>query len=179
MKPRIFTVSTRKDEDTKENSVILSKCVGYSKCPIPKLLYANKCIGKAKSRSIRKSAPSNQIKYLSIDKLLTGDLIFTDQYISKVKGRLPNTRGKESDSDKCIGGTIFVDAATSFTRVYHQSALLASDTFTSKNAFEYELHSYGIRVKAYHGDNGIIKSLTWVEDCKLKHQANDFSGTGT
>ena len=84
-----------------------------------KFLCARCCIGKTKARSIRKSAPPTQIKNPSIDKLLPGDVIFIDQYISKVNGRLPNTRDKESNSNTCIGGTIFIDAATSFTRVYH------------------------------------------------------------
>ena len=159
--------------------MILSKCAGCSKNPIPKLLCASCCIGKANARSIRKYAPHTQIKTLRFNKLLPGNIIFADQYISKIKGRLPHTRGKESDSDKYVSGTIFVDAATSFTRVYHQPTLLANDTLTSKNEFEYELHSYGIRVKTYHGDNGIFKSSAWVDEYKFKHQTHDFSGVGT
>ena len=159
--------------------MILSKCAGCSKYHISKILCASCCIGKANARSIRKYAPHTQIKTLRFNKLLPGNIIFIDQYISKIKGRLPHTRGKESDSDKYVSGTIFVDAATSFTRVYHQPTLLANDTLTSKNAFEYELHSYGIRVKTYHGDNGIFKSSAWVDEYNFKHQTHDFSGVGT
>ena len=101
-----------------------------------------------------------------------------DQYVSKTNGRLPNTRGKESEHEVYNGGTIFVDAATSFTKAFHQTSLRAGDTLRSKHAFGRIACEHGITIKKYHGNNGIFQSSDWIRDCELEEHGYDVSGVG-
>jgi hypothetical protein len=55
-------------------------------------------------------------------------MVSTDQYVSKVLGRLPHTRGKESEKERFVGGTIFIDEASSFVFAQHQVSLNAPET---------------------------------------------------
>ena len=76
------------------------------------------------------------------------------------------------------GGTIFVDAATSFTKVFHQTSLRAGDTLRSKHAFDRIAREHGITIKKYHGNNGIFQSSDWIRDCELEEHGYEFSGVG-
>eukprot|EP00957_Ditylum_brightwellii_P116782 8907573-Ditylum_brightwellii.AAC.1 len=49
---------------------------------------------------------------LKIENLLPGQKVAADQYVSKVKGQLLHTKGKESAENMYSGGTIFVDHAS-------------------------------------------------------------------
>ena len=53
-----------------------------------------------------------------------------------MKGRKEATYGKEKETDKYIGGTIFCDAATGLIFTAHQVSLRVGDTLKSKNWFE-------------------------------------------
>ena len=58
------------------------------------------------------------------------DVVSTDQYVSKLLGRLPPTKGKgkESDAEKYCGNTIYVDEANGIMYVNHQVSLNAAET---------------------------------------------------
>ena len=68
---------------------------------------------------------------LKRDILRPGGCVSTDQFVSSLPGRLPNTYGKEKDSEKYVGGTIFIDKATGFFGVFNQVSLGASETIRS------------------------------------------------
>ena len=142
--PRVF-VTSQQGGDTKEDSVISPKHPTTYKCSAPKCTSC--CVSKSKQHNIHKTASSPLSKYLSINTTLPGEKLFVDQYVSIVKGRLSTSRGKEYDKDKRLGGTIFVNAATSFTFIVHQTSLNAADTIRSKLAFERERRAHGIHVQ--------------------------------
>eukprot|EP00957_Ditylum_brightwellii_P001209 94986-Ditylum_brightwellii.AAC.1 len=71
-----------------------------------------------------------------VDNLIPGQHVSTDQYVSKVKGWLPHTRGKEKSAHMYMGGTIFVDNMTSVMSVSNQAPLIASDMIQAKQDFE-------------------------------------------
>jgi uncharacterized membrane protein len=54
-------------------------------------------------------------------------MVSTDQYVSKQLGRLPHTRGKESDKERYVGGIIYVDEANGLVFVQHQVSLNAAE----------------------------------------------------
>ena len=60
----------------------------------------------------------------------------TDQYKCRVKGCLPNTRGKEDPQKMYRGGTVFVDHASGVIKINHHVSLGASDTVRSKELHE-------------------------------------------
>ena len=154
MKQRTF-VDMIGGNKTVNKAVITTKHSTTAKCA--PLKCAGCMLGKAQCHNIHKSKPHPRKKVLSIGKLQLGDLIFVDQYLSKTKGRLPNTRGEESEHKIYNGGTIFVDATTGFTKVFHQAYLRAGDTLRSKHALGRIAREHGITIKKYHGDNGIFQ----------------------
>jgi hypothetical protein len=107
-----------------------------------------------------------------------GQLVSTDQYVSKLKGRLPHTKGKEQEHEKYCGGTIFVDHASGRVFLRHQVTLTGSETLRAKHAFERECAQANIRVQAYRGDNGIYHGNEWQLDLMKQGQDMLYSGVG-
>jgi hypothetical protein len=71
------------------------------------------------------------------DKILTpGQRISCNLYESTVRGRLPHTRGKESDDSKYAGGAIFMDVASKLVFVHHMHNLTAAFAVQAKHALE-------------------------------------------
>ena len=56
---------------------------------------------------------------LKKEKLEPGNMVFTNQYESRLSGRVFNSRGSTVHSQKMVGGTIFIDAASSHVAVYN------------------------------------------------------------
>ena len=107
---------------------------------------------------------------------LAGDCVSIDQYQSTTPGRHKQTRGKEKE--KFVGGTIFVDHATTFTYAEHQITLSAGNTVVSKQNFEAELEQYGVIARAYRADNAPFRSKEFLEDIETKRQKISYSGVG-
>jgi len=115
---------------------------------------------------------------LKISDLQPGSRVSIDQYESSVRGRLATTKGRESFGHKYAGGTIFCDHASGFIHCSHQVSLRAADTLISKRAFERVAKSCGVKIKNYHGDNGIFKSKEFTEFLTKSDQELQFSGVG-
>ena len=67
------------------------------------------------------------------DKLEPGDLIFSDQYESRVPGKVFGKQGAAISSNSYCGGTLFVDAATGRIFNRHQVSLNAHETVEAKH----------------------------------------------
>ena len=110
--------------------------------------------------------------------LRPGAMISSDQYICSTPGRLPHTYGKESESSKYIGGTIFIDEASGKVFLENQVSTNAAETIRSKNKFEREASRVGIKILGYRADNGIYRSKEFMAALKQKGQTIQFSGIG-
>ena len=115
---------------------------------------------------------------LKKEKLTPGQTVFCDQLESRVRGRLLHTAGREPESEKFCGTTVFCDAASGYIHVEHQVTLNASDTINSKLAFERKAMELGVSVSSYHTDNGIFKSQAFTNEIVNNHQSIRFSGVG-
>ena len=73
---------------------------------------------------------------------------FSDQYESRVEGRVFSQRGYNLSTFKYIGGTLFCDAASKTIFVYNQVSLNAQETISSKLKFEREALGLGIQIKS-------------------------------
>ena len=102
----------------------------------------------------------------------------TDQDECRIKVRLPYTKGKEDAKKMLSRGTLFVDHAIGYIKIYNQVSLGASDTVRSKELFELHAWEVVIKVKKYHEDNGVFKAKAYKEDFKKRHQEMSFSGVG-
>ena len=110
--------------------------------------------------------------------LRPGAMISSDQYVSSVPGRLPNTYGKETAANKYMGGTIFIDEASGFTFIKNQVSLGAAETIRAKHEFEREAQRNGIRISSYRADNGVYCSAAFREDLNQFKQTIQFSPVG-
>ena len=69
---------------------------------------------------------------LKRDKLRPGELVFLDQFESRLPGRVFNNRGGQVHSQRYKGGSLFCDAATGRVKVYFQSSFTAEETLQTK-----------------------------------------------
>ena len=110
--------------------------------------------------------------------LRPGSMVSTDQFVSSLPGRLPNTYGRERESDKYVGGTVFVDEASGYFSIHNQVSLGAASTVQAKHSFERDAIRHGVTIQGYRGDNGVYKSDAFREDLKRFNQTLDLCGVG-
>jgi hypothetical protein len=110
--------------------------------------------------------------------LRPGDMVSTDQYVSKQTGRLLHTKGKESKHEHYVRGMIYVDEASGFIYVQHQVSLGASETIRGKHLFEREAGTCGEVIRGYHGNNRVYKMREFRKDLEEQKQLIQFSGVG-
>ena len=162
-----------------ENDSVLSHKSKANTCDRPQCAACH--FAKMKRRSTGSSSEQkvmNKDGILKVGNLKPGDVVSTDQYVSKLLGRLPHTKGKESDSEKYCGGTIYVDEASGFMYVNHQVSLNAAETIQGKHQFEREAMHCGRGVTHYRGDNGVYKSEAFLKDLESRKQTMKFCGVG-
>ena len=128
--------------------------------------------GKATKRAWR----SKQGKQRKRNKTLKpGEVISVDQMVSPVPGLITQMVGFLTK--QCYKyATVFVDQASRMGFVYLQKTCSAEETIEAKRAFEQYAENRGVRVQAYHTDNGIFKAKKWVEECRQRKQDLTFAG---
>lgn len=131
---------------------------------------------QARTANPAKHQTKEPIGALTKIKLVPGQLIFTDQFESRVPGRAFTTTGLPNSNVLYTGGTIFIDAASGFVHVSPQVGQTAAETIDSKHRFERDAASSGVIVQAYHSDNGIYKSKEFMAALVDKNQTIKFSG---
>ena len=108
----------------------------------------------AKGGTTTKKDPGGVLKK---EKLEPGDLIFVDQFESRLPGQVFSPRGSKITSQKYKGGSIYCDAATGWTKVYMQDSFTAEETVETKLRFEKECAAEGVEIKDYNTDNGVFQ----------------------
>ena len=161
----------------KMNSSIITTKTNVSSCHAPL------CAACQLGKQTRKGAHSQKVidqqgMAIRANDLTPGVAVSLDQYMSSVKGRLPDTKGKEKADKKYCGGTIFVDHASGAVFTKNQVSLRAGDTVTSKQAFEKWAHTFGVKIKSYRADNVPFNSEHFKKHVKIAEQEIDFSGVG-
>jgi hypothetical protein len=104
--------------------------------------------------------------------------VSTDQFVSKVRGRLSTSFGKERQDERYSGGTIYVDHASGYMFVNNQVSLGVSETLKGKHQFEREARQCGIQIRGYRGDNGVYKEKEFQKDLLIKGQTMEYCGVG-
>ena len=79
--------------------------------------------------------------------LVPGIRVSSDQYVYRIKDRLPYSREQEDSKDMYSGGTLFVDHGSDFIRNYNQVGLGTTNTIHSKDLFELEAEGMGVTVQ--------------------------------
>ena len=110
--------------------------------------------------------------------LKPGEVISVDQMVSPVQGLIAQMVGFLT-RQRYKYATVFVDQSSCMGFVYLQKTCSAEATIEAKRAFQQYAESRGVRVQAYHTDNGIFKAKKWVEECRQRKQDLTFAGVNT
>ena len=122
--------------------------------------------------------PSQALK-LRQGHLHPGQCVSVDHFVSRVKGRLPNTYGKEHDDERYTGGCIFVDHSTGYIHVVHQTHLNSHETLKAKHSYEALCRDYGVIPQSFISDNGTaFTSADFNQDLQRFRQVHQFAGVG-
>ena len=92
------------------------------------------------------------------DDLTPGQRVSAYHYHCARTGCLYTSKGQERSTDRYVGVCIFVDNASGYVTVKHQVALSAGETVRTKLEFEREDLASGVKVNAYHTDNGVFQA---------------------
>jgi hypothetical protein len=131
--------------------------------------------------SIRKTRTQSQIRVsqtknksvegaLKRNKLEPGELVFTDQYESRLPGGLFGNRGSRVTSQKYKGGTLFCDTAFGRVIIHSHVSITAEEKITSKLKFECKAMGAGVQVKDYNSVNGVYTSKAFIKELHTKGQ---------
>ena len=112
--------------------------------------------------------------------LLPGQCVSVDHFICSTKGRLFNSFGKTSALERLYcGGCLFVDHASGFVHVEHQTSLTSHDTMLAKEQFELFCRDHGVLPQKYMSDNATaFTSKSFTEHLKIHRQVISFAGAG-
>ena len=145
---------------------------GLAKCNVPicsACQYAKATKRKWRPRTAKSYSPSRPTS--------PGEVVSVDQLVSPTPGLIAQMTGFLTKK-RYKYATVFVDQYSGLGYVYLQREASLEETLEAKKAFERYAHSMGIKVKAYHADNGIFKAKGWVQACLDQQQPLTFSGVG-
>jgi Reverse transcriptase (RNA-dependent DNA polymerase) len=142
-----------------------------ARCPVP---ICTACLfGKATRKPWRGKHTSDGKGYKPVDK--PGQVVSVDQMVSPTKGFVAQMTGILT-TKRYTCAMVFVDHATDLSYIHLQHSASAEDTVVGKKAFELYARQFGVRVRHYHGDNGIFTAHLWRNDCTAMGQGLSFAG---
>jgi hypothetical protein len=181
MRPR--TVEDLCPKLKSEKQIIINPCI-VPKNPSTRTCKPSLCtscqIACAKRRptDVATTKVHQESLLLKLKDLEPGSRVSIHQYKSAVQGRLATTKGRESFDHKYASGTRFCNHASGYIQCFHQVSLSTADTLISKHAFERSAKSCGVKIKTYHGDNGVFKSKEFMDSLTKSDQELKVSGVG-
>jgi len=78
-----------------------------------------------------------------------GSHVSTDQWVSKIPGRLPNTYGREQEHNRYHGGTLFYDHYSGYIHIHCQISLRVGETLHGKHDFERFAELNGVKIQHF------------------------------
>ena len=107
-----------------------------------------------------------------------GENVSVDQLVSPTLGLVAQITGKLTHK-RYKYATVFVDQASKMGYVYMQKTATCEETIEAKKAFEQHSLDHGVKIKAYHADNGIFRANEWQKSCRDSKQALTFTGVNS
>jgi len=104
-----------------------------------------------------------------------GQVVSVDQLVSPTPGLIAQMTGKLT-TKRYRYATVYVDQYSGLSYVYLQKTADADETIAGKKAFEAYASQFGVKVSAYHADNGIFRANKWVDECRANRQTLTFAG---
>jgi len=106
-----------------------------------------------------------------------GDCISTDQLESNAPGRIPVLKGHPS-KDFYHACTFFTDHTSNKIHITLHRSTGTDEALAAKHRFEKLADEYNVKIKEYHGDNGVYATYQFKSPCELLNQRLNFSGVG-
>jgi hypothetical protein len=131
------------------------------------------CSPKAGSTQVKNKRVEGALK---CNKLEPGELVFSNQYESRLPGQVVGNRGSKISSQIYKGCTLFCDAASSHISIYNQISFTAKETIRSKLKYEREAMSTGVQLHSYSSDNGFYTSREFTKELHIMGQGIKHSG---
>ena len=166
---RFVHISFKKLQHMAKQGVIPKK---YATCDVP---VCAACVYGKMIRKKWRNKPMNTYDMEPLEAKAAGELVAVDQMVSPTPGFIAQITGRLT-TKRYKYATIFVDIATRYGYVHLQKSPDTQETVEGKMAFETHLRPMGVKVKAYHADNGIFKAHGWVKACKDNMQNLTFAG---
>ena len=113
---------------------------------------------------------------LSHDVLIPGQVIYSDQFSARVKGKGLPAHSGIGQKQEYSGGTVSYDAASKYVCVELQVSYTAVETIKSQLRFEWMAADIGVQVHTCHMDNGIYCSDEFLKELQARGQGIKMSG---
>jgi hypothetical protein len=107
--------------------------------------------------------------------LRPGAAVSVDHFESRLKGRTYSSFGR-SNSEKYVGGCIFVDHMSGYIHVEPQLGFSSSETIRAKQNYEKLCLDNGIMVDTFLADNGVFKANAFVQHIREHNQRIRYCG---
>ena len=104
-----------------------------------------------------------------------GDVVSVDQLVSPTPGLIAQMTGKLTRK-RYKYATVFVDQFSGLSYVHLQQSADAEETVSAKVSFEQFARQHGVKIKAYHCDNGVFRANRWIDECIKNNQRLTFAG---
>ena len=100
-----------------------------------------------------------------------------DQLISVQPGIVPQSKDSHTRA-RIWAAAVFVDYVSGFVNVGLTTDQSGDASLQSKHDSKHICSTRGVKVKAYHADNGRFAEHSFLSDCKRCVQRLTFCGTG-
>ena len=101
-------------------------------------------------------------RYLKNNHFCPGDVVSTDHFEQRIKGRTLSSFGRNT-SQQYVRGYLFVDHMFSYIHVKDQLELSSSETIRAKQAYESHYLDYDIIIDSYLAHNGVFKATAFIQ----------------
>ena len=131
--------------------------------------------GKCKRKPWRTKGPPGYLR--SDEDNFPGAKVSVDHVISVQPGLVPRMDGCHT-KDRIIGACVFLDDCTRYSYTHLQTSIDGDQTLKAKQGFEQHSASFGVKIKAYHADNGIFAERSFRDEIEISEQKITFCGVG-
>ena len=98
-----------------------------------------------------------------------GKQVFVDQLVSPTPGLIAQLSGNLT-KQWYMYATIYIDHFSQYFFLHLQKTASVDETLQGKIAFKRLCSNHGVKIQAYHADNGVFWANGWVDHCVHNHQ---------
>ncbi len=128
--------------------------------------------GKAHRRPV---APPGKARPIDSDNLQPGDCVSVDQLESSEPGYVDIYSGKPTTA-RYHAASLYTDHASRFMFIKCHYSTGGAEAIEGKRRFEQLAGTYGVKIKTYHGDNGIMAKREYLQHVAENQQTISFAG---